>query len=285
MRCQRGGCWATKFSCFRCGGVFQESQFLGVLVMVRHETFLLQLGACWIKGARRRDWPFRMISLLGCSAAVLGEVQEAVKAKTKPRVVPAAEHTVFVLKDKWDRAEAHRKGLQETAERRQREYEAAAQRATDQAVGADDLKKAYWEARKELDKTAASCASASFGECESVSSGDGLANAGLDGEEIEQVFPECVLDPSEAPPAKRVKATCSSSKSIKDQNVPAEAPPPPLISQVQYLPVCQDEEQIMRAVQTWSSDAIDMAVRLCAEHRNQEEALRGLLGNTSAGDK
>ena len=89
-----------------------------------------------------------LLTGLGCSAAVLGEVQEAVKAKTKPRVVPPAERTVFVLKDKWDRAEAHRKGLQETAEVKQREYEAAAQRATDQAAVAD-LEKAYWKARNE----------------------------------------------------------------------------------------------------------------------------------------
>ena len=41
-----------------------------------------------------------LLTGLGCSAAVLGEVQEAVKAKAKPRVVPAAEHTVFVLNDK-----------------------------------------------------------------------------------------------------------------------------------------------------------------------------------------
>ena len=34
----------------------------------------------------------------------------------------------------------------------------------------------------------------------------------------------------------------------------------------------------MRAVQTWSSDAVDMVVRLCTEHRNQK-------GNTSVGDK
>ena len=71
-------------------------------------------------------------------------------AKTKPRVVSAAEHTVFVLKDKWDRAEAHRKFLQETGERKQREYEAAAQRAADQAVVADHPEK--WKARKKLDK-------------------------------------------------------------------------------------------------------------------------------------
>ena len=42
-----------------------------------------------------------LLTGLGCSAAVVGEVQEAVKAEAKPRVVPAAEHTVFVLKDKW----------------------------------------------------------------------------------------------------------------------------------------------------------------------------------------
>ena len=79
-----------------------------------------------------------LLTGLGCSEAVLGELQEAVKAKTKPPVVPADEHTVFVLKDKWDRAEAHRKFLQENAERKQREYEAASQRATDQAVVADE---------------------------------------------------------------------------------------------------------------------------------------------------
>ena len=93
--------------------------------------------------AMQIDQLIGLLTGLGCSAAVLEEVQEAVKAKAKPRVVPAAEHTVFVLKDKWDRAEAHRKFLQEHAERKQREYEAASQRATDQAVVADYLKKAY----------------------------------------------------------------------------------------------------------------------------------------------
>ena len=111
---------------------------------------------------------------------------------------------------------------QETAERKEREYEAAAQRATDQAVVADDLKKACWKARKELDKTAASCASASLGERESVSSDDGIANAGLDDEEMEQVFPGCMLDPFEAPPAKQVKDTSSSSKSTQDHHVAAK---------------------------------------------------------------
>ena len=122
--------------------------------------------------------------------------------------------------------------------------------------------------RRELDKTAASCASASVGERECVSSDDGLANAGLDDEEMEQVFLECRLDTSEAPPA----------KSTQDHHVAAEAPPPPTDSHIPNLTKCQDEEQMMRAVHTWSSDAIDMAVRLCTEHRNQEEALKGSLG-------
>ena len=165
---------------------------------------------------------------MGCSAAVLGEVQEAVKAKAKPRVVP-------VLKDKWDRAEAHRQFLQETAERKRREYESAAQHATDQAVVADDLKKAYWEARKELDKTSASCASASVGERESVNSDDGLANAGLDDEEIEQMCQECMLDNLEVPPAERVKAKSTSSKSSPDQHVDETAPLPPPVTQIQNL--------------------------------------------------
>ena len=103
-----------------------------------------------------------------------------------------------------------------------------AQRATDQAVVADDFKKAYWKARKELNKTAASCASASVGERESV-----------------------------------------RGSLLRTTMCFAEAPPPPLVSQVQSG---------TRNRQTWSSDAIDMFVRLCTEHRNQEEALRGSLG-------
>ena len=212
-----------------------------------------------------------LLTGLGCSAAVLGEVQQAEKAKAKSRVVLAAEHTVFVLKDKWDQAEAHRQFLQETAERKQREYEAASQRATDQAVVADDLKEAYWKARKELDKTAASCASASVGERESVNSEDGLANAGLDDEEMEQVFPECMLEHLEVAPAKRVKTRTSTNKSSRDLLVGETAPVPPPVTQIQNLHLCQDEQQIMRAVQSWSPEAIDTVVRLCTEHRNQED--------------
>ena len=179
-RCQRGGCWATKFSCLRCGLARLESEAAtGGFPQPAGKgggkgKASSGVAASWRSGggggaprnvpptARRVpnqggtpagpavqiDQLVGLLTGLGCSAAVLGEVQEAVKAKTKPRVVPPAERTVFVLKDKWDRAEAHRKGLQETAEVKQREYEAAAQRATDQAAVAD-LEKAYWKARNE----------------------------------------------------------------------------------------------------------------------------------------
>ena len=155
VRCQRGGCWATKFSCFRCGlsrleseaatgvptskgggkekGVFREAQYPGrsgggdgVPRNIPPSTRRVpNPGNTPAGSAVQIDQLIGLLTGLGCSAAVLGEVQEAVKAKAKPRVVPAAEHTVFVLKDKWDRAEAHRKFLQETAERKQREYEGA----------------------------------------------------------------------------------------------------------------------------------------------------------------
>ena len=78
-----------------------------VTVVVCLVTFLIQLSVCLIKGVRWRGHAVQIDQLtgfltgLGCSAAVLGEAQEAVKAKAKPRVVPAAEHSVFVLKDKW----------------------------------------------------------------------------------------------------------------------------------------------------------------------------------------
>ena len=276
VRCQRGGCWATKFSCFRCGfsrleseaatggfhqptskgggkgkGVFREAQYPGrggdgVPRNIPPTTRRVpHPGKTPAGSAAQIDQLFGLLTGLGCSAAVLGEVEEAVKAKAKPRVVPAAEHTVFVLKDKWDRAQAHRKFLQEHAERKQQEYEAASQRATDQAVVADDLKKAYWKARKELDKTAASCASASVGERDSVNSDDGLANVGLDDEQMGQVYPECMLEHLEVPPAKRVKARSSANNSSSDQRVGETAPVPPPVTQIQNLHLCQDEQQIM----------------------------------------
>ena len=54
--------------------------------------------ACAAGLAVQIDQLIGLLTGLGCSAAVLGEVQEAVKAKAKPRVVPAAEHTVFCSK-------------------------------------------------------------------------------------------------------------------------------------------------------------------------------------------
>ena len=310
VRCQRGGCWATKFSCFRCGlsrleseasmggfpqptskgggkgkGVFREAQYPGrggdgVPRNVPPTTRRVpNAGKTPVGPPVQLDQLIGLLTGLGCSAAVLKGVEEAVNAvsaKSKPRVVPAAEHTVFVLKDKWDRAEAHRKFLQEHAERKQQEYEAASQRATDQAVLADDLKRQYWKARKELDKTAASCASASVGERESVNSDDGLANVGLDDEEMEQVYPDCMLDTPEAPPAKRAKGRANDQSS--NQPVGETAPVPPTVTQIQNLHLCQDEQQIMRAVQSWSPEALDTVVRLCQEHRSHEEALKGSLG-------
>ena len=109
-------------------------------------------------------------------------------------------------------------------------------------------------------------------------SDDGLGNAGLDDEEMEQVYPECMLEHLEVPPAKRVKARSSTNKSSPDQLVGETAPVPPAVTQIQNLHLCQDKQQIMRAVQLWTPEAIDTVVRLCTEHRNQEEALQGSLG-------
>ena len=93
-----------------------------------------------------------LLTSLGCSEAVLGEVQKAVKSKAKPRVVPAAEHAVFVLNYKWDRAEAHLKTLRGTAERKEQEYQAAVQRVRNHALIAEKHRKDYRKARMELDK-------------------------------------------------------------------------------------------------------------------------------------
>ena len=110
-----------------------------------------------------------------------------------------------------------------------------------------------------------------------MNSDDGLANVGLDDEEMEQENPECMLEHLEVPPAKRVKARSSANNS-SDQLVGETAPVPLPVTQIQNLLMCQDEQQIMRAVQSWTPEAIDTVVRLCTEHRNQEEALKGSLG-------
>ena len=75
-----------------------------------------------------------------------------------------------------------------------------------------------------------------------MNSDDGLANAGLDDEEMEQVYPECMLEHLEVPLAKRVKTRSSTNKSSSDQLVGETAPVPPLVTQIQNLHLCQDEQ-------------------------------------------
>ena len=231
VRCQRGGCWATKFSCFRCGlsrleseaatGVVERGRassrrrnILGAVVMVCLVTFRLRLGVCFIQEMRQRGRQYKLISLLGCSLDWValrlfwGRCRRLSRLKRSLAWSLLRSIRFFVLKDKWNRAEAHRKFLQEHAERKQQEYEAA------QAVVAEDP---------------ASCASASVGERESVDSDDGLANVGLDDEEMEQVYPECMLEHLEVPPAKRVKARSCANNSSSDQPVGETAPVPPLV--------------------------------------------------------
>ena len=82
-------------------------------------------------------------------------------------------------------------------------------------------------------------------------------------------------------PAKRAKARPSTNKSSPEQPVGETAPVPPPVTQIQNLHLCQEEQQVMRAVQSWSPEAIDTVVRLCTEHRKQEEALKGSLGKSS----
>ena len=46
-----------------------------------------------------------LLTRLGVSEEVMGEVHSAVESHSKPRIVPAAEKTVHVLRGKMDRAE------------------------------------------------------------------------------------------------------------------------------------------------------------------------------------
>ena len=137
-------------------------------------AFHLLLGVCLIRGNTPAGQAMQIDQLLGfshwfgllggCSG---GRCRRLLKLKRSLALCLLRRHTVFVLKDKWDRAETHRAVSPGKLRRGSNgSTRAASQRATDQAVVADDLKKAYWKARKELDKTAASCASASVGERE-----------------------------------------------------------------------------------------------------------------------
>ena len=213
-----------------------------------------------------------LLTSLRCSEALLGEVQKAVKAKAKPRVVPTAEHAVFVLQDTWDRAEAHLKTLRESAERKVQECQAAVQRATDHALIAEKHKKEKWKARRELDKNknAGSCPSTSEAEHMSVaSSDDGLAE-GLDDEEMRQNYLEDVFDaaPSQPPP-KKVKASSSSGRPNKDTSQVASSA---LVAV--DVSKCQNEEQATLTVQSCkgkglagltedASEKIERSVVLC----------------------
>ena len=111
VRCQRGGCWATKFSCFRCGlsrleseaatggfpqptsegggkgkGVFREAQYPGrggdgVPRNIPPTTRRVpNPGNTPAGSVVQIDQLIGLLTGLGCSAAVVEEVQEAVKA-------------------------------------------------------------------------------------------------------------------------------------------------------------------------------------------------------------
>ena len=83
---------------------------------------------------------------------------------SKPRIAPAAEKTVYVLKGKMDRAEKHVLHLRTVAEQKQKEYGEAVNRATEQDQICLDLTKDYWQARRELERKPESVAISDEGE-------------------------------------------------------------------------------------------------------------------------
>ena len=188
-RCQRGGCYSTKFTCFRCGlsrleseafmGNFppptdlkgkgkgkahnfppREQQYPGRSTPPADQNGLPPTTRRWMQDSpspSKADDLSQLTALLtrlGCSENVLNEVRTAVEShnKPKPRMVPAAEKQVFILKGKMDRAQKHLEHLRSVAEQKQKEYEDAVQRATEQAGFFSDIRKEYWKARKELEK-------------------------------------------------------------------------------------------------------------------------------------
>ena len=84
---------------------------------------------------------FELLTRLGSS---MSEVQAAIADQITPRVVPAAEKTVYVLNGKMDRAETHLLHLQEISVQTRRQYADAVHRATEQSEVAAELGKEHW---------------------------------------------------------------------------------------------------------------------------------------------
>ena len=93
-----------------------------------------------------------LLQSLGVSQQVVQDVQQAVH-KSKPRVVEGKEHTLYVLKQKLDKANNHLAHVQEVLQKKESEYLSALSRVEEQIELVTQLDKDYWEARRRLESS------------------------------------------------------------------------------------------------------------------------------------
>ena len=73
-----------------------------------------------------------LLQSLGVSQQVVQDVQQAVHKNNKPRVVKGKEHTLYVLKQKLDKANDHLAHVQQAMQKKESEYLTAIDRVEEQ---------------------------------------------------------------------------------------------------------------------------------------------------------
>ena len=190
----------------------------------------------------------------------------------------SAEHTVFVLKDKRDRAEAHRKFLQETAERKQREYESASQYLTKPQLRMTSRRHFGRRGKSwiKLLRLVSQLRLASVRVCTLM-----MVLQMLDStmRKWSRCTRNACFDNLEVHLPRRVKAKSSSSKSSPDQHADETAPlPPPFTCARMSNKSCgRCSHGLQKPLLWWFGSAPSIAIK--------KRHSRGLLGNLSVGDK
>ena len=146
-RCRRWGCWVTKPTCFRCGlnRMDSDAAHNGSQPLPPKGSPPPPRGNS--KGpsratSRERSYPGRstkhspsgpptarsqgrgstqlvdLLQSLGVSQQVVQDVQQAVN-KSKPRVVEGKVHTLYLLKQKLDKANNHLAHVQEVLQKKE----------------------------------------------------------------------------------------------------------------------------------------------------------------------
>ena len=184
-----------------------------------------------------------LLQTLGVSQQVVQDVQQAVN-KSKPRVVEGKEHTLYVLKQKLDKANNHLAHVQEVLQKKEAEYLSALNRVEEQKALVTQLDKDYWEARRRLE-------SLSDGEDETERQA-----VSVDEEDNDMSQDEDLLD-NQYPEGWE---TVQPKKKGKKRGGGSTPPPPPPVQNPLNI---QSDQQAVEAVNAWDLDCVNAMLKLC----------------------